>query len=140
MRTYLLIAVLAACGGKKTADTTPTEGGGDDKPAAQDMSGNMMSPEKMEEVQHDLQRKNMIISRCLSAAVEAGEAKKSSHGKVALEIVIAPSGKATSVKVIKTDFEAKSINDCVVEHVQQIEFPQMEKQYETSYTYAMEAN
>ena len=140
MRTLFLIAVLAACGGKKQADTTPTGGGDDDRPVARDQGGDMVDPQKMDEVQHDLQRKQMIISRCLATAVEAGEAKKTSKGKVALEIVISPAGKATSVKVIRSDFEQKSINDCVVSHVESIEFPQMSKQYETSYTYAMEAN
>ena len=139
MRTLLLIAVLAACGGNKQADTTPMSNSSDDRPVAQDQSGEMLSPEKMEEVQHDLDRKNMIVSRCLASAVEAGEAKKTAKGKVALEIVI-DDGKATSVKVIKSDFEAKSINDCVVGHVQTIEFPQMKHRYETSHTYAMEAN
>ena len=50
------------------------------------------------------------------------------------------SGKAENVKVLKTDFQAASIGDCVVHHVQEIEFPQIPKQYPTSFTYAMEAD
>ena len=139
MKTLALIAVLAACGGGKKADTTPTASNTTDQQPVEDGSSEMLSPEKMEEVQHDLDRKNMIVSHCLATAVEQGEAKKSAKGKVALEIVI-EDGKATSVKVIKTDFDAKSITDCVIGHVQTIEFPQMKHRYETSHTYAMEAN
>jgi uncharacterized UPF0146 family protein len=81
----------------------------------------------------------MIVSHCLAAAMEAGEVKKGTHGKVALEITI-DGGKATSVKIIHTDIQAKSVTDCVIKHVEDIAFPEMKKSYETSYTYAMEAN
>ena len=111
-------------------DTTPTP---------HDNSGDMVPPEKMDEVRHNLDRKQMIVSHCLASAMEAGDVKKGTHGKVALEITIS-GGKATNVKVIHSDIEAKAVTDCVIKHVQDISFPEMPKQYETSYTYAMEAN
>ncbi|HSD89755.1 MAG TPA: AgmX/PglI C-terminal domain-containing protein [Kofleriaceae bacterium] len=145
MKNLLVLAVLvaAACGSKNkndaeeggaTIDTQATSGDPTDR------SGSMVPPEKMEEVNSALLRKNNIISRCLSAAVEAGTAPKGTHGKITVELSIAPSGQATKVEVIKSSIESKEVQGCVKRHVEEIAFPQLPKQYETSYTYAMEAN
>jgi hypothetical protein len=139
----LLVVLAAACGGKNkndaeeggaTIDTQATTGDPTDR------SGSQVPAEKMDEVNQVLGRKQMIISRCLSAAVEAGEAPKGTHGKITLEIVISPAGKAEKVDVIKTSIEAKSVQGCVKRHVEEITFPTLPKTYETSFTYAMEAN
>jgi hypothetical protein len=143
MKKILLLAALVACGGHKSQPQDPSGPsvlGVQDTGDPNDHSGNMIPPEKMDEIQNDLKRKEMIISRCLAEAVEAGDAKKLSHGKVVVELVVMPDGKASNVKVVKSDFQAQSINDCTIKHVQDIEFPQIPKKYETSFTYAMEAD
>ncbi len=147
MKTGLLLVVLAAaaCGSKNKNDAEETGGGATiDTQATSgdttDRSASMVPPEKMDEVNRALQRKQMIVSRCLSSAVEAGEAPKNSRGKVTLEISIAPSGQATKVSVIKSSFEAPSVQECVKKKVEEISFPELPKQFETSWTYAMEAN
>ncbi|HUS31847.1 MAG TPA: AgmX/PglI C-terminal domain-containing protein [Kofleriaceae bacterium] len=146
MKNTILVAVLviAACGGKNknnaeegggaTIDTQATSGD------TTDHSGSMVPPEKMEEVNSALLRKNNIISRCLSQAVEAGTAPKGTHGKITVELSISPSGQATKVEVIKSSIESKEVQGCVKRKVEEISFPELPKQYETSYTYAMEAN
>lgn len=144
MKKILLLAVLAAACGHKdkgaeepggaTIDTQATTGDPTDR------SGEQVAPETMDQVNQLLMRKNQIVSRCLSTAVEAGEAPKGTHGKITLEIVIAPSGHVTKVDVVKTSIPAKSVEGCVKGHVEEIAFPTMPKTYETSYTYAMEAN
>jgi hypothetical protein len=142
MRKHVLLAVLmlAGCGGHKHADTTPTDDTDTTPPTTTSGDpGVMISPEKMDEVQRDLQRKGMIVSQCLASAMDSGEVKKNTHGQITLEIVI-ESGRATSVKVMRTNIDVKSVQDCVIGHVNDIAFPQMVKRYETSYTYAMEAN
>jgi hypothetical protein len=148
MKTSLLVVVLAAaaaCGGKNKNQVEESGGGATIDPNATtadttDRSGMMVGPEKMDQVNRALARKQMIVSRCLSEAVEAGEAPKNSHGKVTLEIVISPQGQATTVKVVKSTIEAQTVQDCVKDKVQDIAFPELPKQIETSYTYAMEAN
>jgi len=143
MKKILLVAVLVGCGGHKSQPQDPNGPsvmGVQDTGDPNDHSGNMVPPEKMDEIQNDLKRKQQIISRCLANAVEAGDVKKNTHGKVAVELVVSTSGQAQNVKVIKTDFQAASVNDCVKKHVESIEFPQIPKQYPTSYTYAMEAD
>ena len=94
----------------------------------------------MEEVTRLLDRKRMIVSRCLSSAVDSGEAPKGARGKITLAISISPSGQATSVEVIKTSIESKEVQGCVKRKVEEIAFPNFPQQYDTSYTYAMEAN
>jgi hypothetical protein len=142
-RMLLLVVLAAACGGKNknnaeeggaTIDTQATTGD------PTDHSGSMVAPETMDEINNLLGRKQMIVSRCLSTAVEAGEAPKGARAKVTLAISISPSGKADKVEVIKSTIEAKSVQGCVKHHVEEITFPTLPKQYDTSFTYAMEAN
>jgi uncharacterized protein (DUF2267 family) len=143
MKKILFLAVLVACGGHKSQPQDPSGPsvmGVTDTGDPNDHSGNMIAPEKIDEIQNDLSRKQMIISRCLADAIEAGEAKHNTHGKVTVELVVSTSGKAQNVKVVKTDIQAPSVLECTKKHVEDIEFPQLKKQFETSYTYAMEAD
>ena len=141
MMKHVLCAVvlMAACGSKPKQDTTPTTSD-ESTPPARDESADMVPPEKMDEVQHALQRKEMIISRCLADAMEAKEVPRGTHGKITFEIVMDTSGKPSSVKVDKTDIQAQSVIECAKKHVLSVQVSALPKQYETSYTYAMEAN
>jgi hypothetical protein len=143
MKTMLTIAIaLAACGGHKQQPTTPPPdpGNGTATPPPETSGDNMVSPEQIDEIQHDFGRKQQVISRCLAMAMDNKDVKRGTHGKIALEVVIEPSGSASSIKVIKTDIDVKSVVDCTIKHVQEIEFPHLPQRYETSFTYAMEAN
>ncbi|HEY5922179.1 MAG TPA: AgmX/PglI C-terminal domain-containing protein [Kofleriaceae bacterium] len=144
MKKLLVLVVLAAaaCGGKNkdaeeggaTIDTQATTGDPTDR------SGEQVGPEKMDEINNLLGRKQMIISRCLSVAVEAGEAPKGVKAKVTVALSIAPSGSVSKVDVIKSTIDLQSVQSCVKGHVQAITFPNVPKTYDTSFTYAMEAN
>ena len=141
-KLLLLVVLVAACGGKNkgadeggaTIDTQATTGDPTDR------SGEQVPPETMDEIVSLLNRKQMIVSRCLSTAVEAGELPKGARGKVTLAIAIAPSGKTQSVEVIKSTIDVKSVQGCVKRHVEEITFPTVPSVYNTSHTYAMEAN
>jgi hypothetical protein len=102
--------------------------------------GAMIPADKMDEIQTDLSRRQMIISRCLATAMENGEVKRGTRGHITFEIHIGTSGRADAVKVLKTDIDAKSVSDCAAKHVQETGFPTIPNPYETSYTYAIEAN
>jgi len=104
-----------------------------------DNSGKMVSPEKMDQVQTELRRKGMIVSHCLATAMENKEVSRGAHGKIVLEIIISGT-KASTINVVRSDIDSKPVQDCVVKHVQSIGFPDMGSHFETSYTYAMEAN
>jgi hypothetical protein len=140
-RFALLAAVLAAgCGGKGGGDTTTgglVSGTGNRTSARAD--GAMVPPETMDEINRSLDRKRQIVSRCLAIAVDNQEVPRNSSGKITLEIVISPSGRAESVKVVRATLESKMLNDCVIHHVRGIQFPELPKPYETSYTYGFEA-
>ncbi len=134
--------VAAACGGHKQADTTPDTTSTTDNtpPPAQDEGANMIPPEKMDEVNQNLKRKEMIVSHCLASSMELGEVPRGTHGHVRFEIKIGTDGHATDVTVDKTDIQAKSVLDCARKHVMDTEFPTLPHAYETSYMFAMEAN
>jgi hypothetical protein len=144
MKKILLLAILAACGGHKSSGPSDPSGpsvmGVQDQGDPTDRSGSMVPPEKIDEVQNDLKRKQMIISRCLADAVEAGDAKHNTHGKVTVELTVSTAGKAQNVKIAKSDIQTQSVLDCTKKHVEDIEFPQLPKNFETSFTYAMEAD
>jgi len=147
MKKLAIVVVLAAaaCGHKSKNDVNEGGGGGTVDPNATsgdptDRSGEQHDPQKMDEVRQLLDRKQMVASRCLSMAIEAGNAPKNAHGKITYEIKIGPDGKTTSVEVVKTSIESKDVQGCVKRKIEEIEFPTMAKEYETSYTFAMESN
>jgi HK97 family phage major capsid protein len=134
-----IAALLAGCGGsKRGGDTAPTAAAASEGGSGEAAGGVMIPPEMIDEINRDLARKNPVVSRCLAAAVESRELPKNSSGKITLEIVIT-GNKATSVKIVRATLASKMLDDCVVRHVQEIEFPQLPGPFETSYTYGFEA-
>jgi hypothetical protein len=143
-KIVVFVIALSACGGgKKNEDTTssgvtpidPNATSGD----TTDRSGSMIPPEKMDEITRLLDRKRPTVSRCLTMVVDNQELPKGSRGKMTLGIKIAPSGKASSVTVIKSSLESKKLEECVIGKINEIEFPQIPSTYETTYAYAFEA-
>jgi hypothetical protein len=135
----VLVGNVGACGGKKHGSTTPESDTTETTaPPAGDPA--IVTADQMDEIQRMFVRKATAVSRCLSISVDNKELPKNSRGKVTLGVVIAPNGRATDVKIIKASLDAKSLNECVVNKVKEIEFPQIPKRYETTYTYAFEAS
>ena len=139
----LALVFACACGGKQQTQPDMTSTAPDENAApapAEDQGANMIPPEKMDEVQQDLKRKEMIVSHCLASSMEAGEVPRGTHGHVRFEIKIGTDGHATDVSIDKTDIQAKSVLDCAKKHVMDTAFPTLPHPYETSYMFAMEAN
>jgi hypothetical protein len=122
------LALLAGCGGKHTDPPAPAG-----EPAARSSSDDMVPPEKMDEINRSLERKRQIMAHCLATAVDNKELPKNARGKVTVEIVIS-GGRADSVKVVRASLESRTLNECVISHVKEIQFPELPKPYETSYT------
>jgi hypothetical protein len=143
MTKHLIVAVvlanIVACGGKK-AKTTPDESGDSSMPAAVDTDNTMVAPETMDEIERRFRRKGDAVSRCLSFAIDNKELPKGSKGKVTIGVTIARDGKADNIKIIKSSLDNQSLMDCVVARVKEIQFPEVPKAYDTTYTYAFEAS
>jgi hypothetical protein len=144
-KLILMTAVLvAACGGNKPATVDeghgPTIGAGgemhDDRVGNE---GNMISPDKMDEIKRLLDRKQNIVSHCLAIAVDNKELPKNTHGKVTVEFTIGTDGHSTGHKIIEKTLESASLESCVIGHVKDIEFPQIKHSIQYSYAYAFEA-
>jgi hypothetical protein len=100
---------------------------------------NQLPPEKLDEVNRLLERRKPTVSRCLGFAVDNKELPKNARGTMTLQIIISPSGSPETVKVASSTLESKTLNECVISNVKKIQFPQVSKQFETSYTYGFEA-
>ena len=133
----MAVLLAAACGGKQATPTTPDDDGGSVTPP--DPGDTMFRPETMDEIQRMFERKRNAVSRCLSAAIDAKELPKNSRGRITLNVVISPAGKAGDIKVARASLESKLLTDCVIGKVREIVFPEVPKPYQTSYTYAFEA-
>jgi len=142
----LLAALALGCGGSPHADTTPsgTPAAGDDaqaEPGGQtgQAGGEAVPPDKIDEINRQLSRKRAVMSRCLALAVDNKELPKNSRGKVTVEIVIAASGTAETVHIVRASVQSKMLDECIIGHIKEIAFPQLPRSLETSYTYAFEA-
>jgi hypothetical protein len=139
----LLAGLALGCGGSPRADTTPPAGGGEAQAEqggqAQAGAGEVVPPEKIDEINRQLSRKRAVMSRCLALAVDNKELPKNSRGKVTVEIVIAASGTAETVHIVRASLQSKMLDECVIGHIKEIGFPQLPRSFETSYTYAFEA-
>ncbi len=135
----VLVAALGACGGGggKTEETIPDEGDGEE--VEPDDDGGMIPPERMDAITNDLNRKRQTASRCLTEAIDAGDADKNSRGKITLEFVIAASGKPRDISVVNATLKSKMVQDCVVELVGNMDFGALPRDLDWSYTFAFEA-
>lgn len=138
-----VLTVAAACGGGGKKDTTEAGGdvavddGGGDSSGGGDV---MVPPEKMDEINVRLDRKRASAARCLSDAVLSGDATKSTHGKITLEFVVSPAGKAENVRVTQATLDNQKVQDCVIDKVRDTEFPTLPRALEWSYTFSMDSN
>ena len=87
---FFVVLAAAACGSKNKNTTDEPTGATIDPNMSSgdstDRSGDQLDPTKMDEVNNLLDRRRNIVSRCLSTAVEAGNAPKNARGKITLEI------------------------------------------------------
>lgn len=139
MRTLALVLLipLAACGNKaKPADTTVVDDGdGSEEPSG----GDVIPPDRMDEIKAVLDRKRTAASRCLADAVNSGKVPRNARGHVALGFTISTTGTAEGLKVIESSIESPEVEQCVMDKVQQIDFGALPKAIEWSYTYAFES-
>jgi hypothetical protein len=136
---------LAACGSKPKKQETardPDEWERGKEPVAEAPRNDvgLVDAQTMEEIQKVFQRKANAVSRCLSYAVDNKELPKNSRGKVTLEVTISPAGKADDIKILKATIDSKSLNECILGRVREIQFPNVLKPTPTTYTYAFEAS
>lgn len=136
------VSGLAACGSKPPAQqpTGPTIGAGgemhDDRVGGE---GQMITPENMDSIKSLLDRKRNIVSHCLAIAVDNRELPKNARGKVTIEFNIGADGHSDGFKVIDKSLDSKSLEECIIGHVKEIQFPMLKHQIQYSYGYAFEA-
>lgn len=131
----LLLTLVVACGGHKASDSTSEPGR-----ASAAGSGEIIPPEKMDEVDQSLRRRSTQISHCLAIAINSGEVKRGTRGRITYEIGIGTEGRASKVNVVKSEIDTQSVIDCATTLVRDTSFPTLPRAYETSFTYGLDAN
>jgi hypothetical protein len=140
--TLALVVSLAACGGGgKSEDTTPDdEGGGGGGMSTDDTSDpGMCPPEKLDAIKVALDRKRNAATRCLTDAIDAGEADKNARGAITLGFVIETSGQPRDIAVQEASLDSKMVQACVIDVVAKMTFPELPQDLDWSYTFAFEA-
>jgi len=133
-----VLAVLACGGASKRSETMPDDDDGETEVEG-DVDDGMVAPERMDEIKSELDRKRSIVARCLTEAIDAKQAPRNARGRVTVEFVISPAGKAQNIKVVESSLESQMVQDCVMGHVRNIEFGALPKPLDWSYTYNFEA-
>ncbi|MEZ4404545.1 MAG: AgmX/PglI C-terminal domain-containing protein [Kofleriaceae bacterium] len=134
-----LALALSACGGKaKPADTTPADDGAG-APTADDGGGDLVPPERMDEITRLLERKRTSAARCLSDAVNAGKADKNARGHVSIGFTIGTGGHAQDAKVLETSIDNDTVEACIIGKIEEIDFGALPRPLEWSYAYAFES-
>jgi hypothetical protein len=144
LRVALIVSTsvaLAACGGKgKKEDTGPEEDNGGGGAVVDDPgSDGMTPPDKLDQIRNLLDRKRNTASRCVEQAIDGGDPMKSTTGKVTLQFVIARSGHARDISVVRASATSERLQSCLVDLVSKISFPEIPQDLDWSYTFAFEA-
>jgi hypothetical protein len=141
-QTLFAVLVIAACGGGKGASESrePVHVDDVDGEIAEGSDGDtMVAPERMDEIKALLDRKRVVVARCLPDAIDAGKAEKNARGRITFEFVISAAGKAQSIKVAEATLDSEMVQDCTKQHIASIDFGALPKSLEWSYTYSFEA-
>jgi hypothetical protein len=134
---FAAASLALGCGGGQPAASAPTLGAAEAAPPA--AGDDVVPADKIDEIRKSLDRKRPVVARCLASAIDNQELPRSASGKITLDIVISPAGKAESVKVTRSTLASKQLESCVIGRVQDIAFPELPRVFETSYTYGFEA-
>lgn len=102
----------------------------DDRPAP---SGGV-PPDKQAEIQLVLQNREPSARKCYQDVLNEKH-DRAFQGTVRLIISIAPSGQPSQVKVVGGTLNDKEVQDCLVQTVQQFEFPQLAAAGDVQYEY-----
>jgi hypothetical protein len=78
-------------------------------------------------------------ARCFADVLNDGKVDKNARGHLALAFVISEAGKATAMKVLEDSLESPDLEQCVIAKVQQIDFGELPRKLDWSYTFAFES-
>lgn len=133
----------AGCGGGKQSSTTPLPGPEPDQGGAPVDSNDpsmVVQPETLDQIQRAFARKAAPVSRCLAMVVENQELPRNSHGKITVQVEITTAGTAGQARILKSTLPSnKTLEDCVLEHMRELQFPEVPKAFPSTYSYAIEA-
>ena len=138
----VVLVVLVGCGGGGKKEDT-VAGGGEDEGGGEvdpdDDSSQMCPPEVIDGITKTADRKrNGPATRCLTEAIDRGEAKKNLSGEATLEWTVMRDGSTSGVSVTRSSLDNQVVESCLVEMIEKTTFNPCPTDFTTSYTFAFE--
>ena len=138
LATFLLGAALAACGGKSQAPAEEPAPSTDEEAAGEEGS-NLISDEDLEAVTLYFDRKNTVVSRCFTEAMDAGEAGDAKELYLTVTVKVLPGGKATNIRFSDATVRSQSLAKCVRDHIVKWTLPEVKQPFDYSHRYGFNA-
>lgn len=137
LATFLLGVSLAACGGKSQSpaeEPAPSTGEGEDSGDSK-----LISDEDLEAVTLYFDRKNTVVSRCFTEAMDAGEAGEAKELYLTVTVKVLPGGKATNIRFSDATVRSQSLAACVRDHIVKWTLPEVKQPFDYSHRYGFNA-
>jgi hypothetical protein len=131
------LAVVAACGGKSQGPARPAAPADGDGEAAGD--SNLISAQDLDTVTLYFERKNTVVSRCFTDAMDSGEAGDAKELYLTVTVKVLPGGKATNIRFSDATVRSQSLAACVRDHIEKWTLPEVSQPFDYSHRYGFNA-
>jgi TonB family protein len=126
-----MVALLLCSCANQSASLRPAPPSAGEEPGATEGA---VPPEKMEEIQSILSRKSQDVAHCWTE-----EAQRTHNRELVidmmLKLVIAPTGKAGNVEIVKNSIHSAEFDQCVIAMVRNFDFPTIPQAIELTWPY-----
>jgi hypothetical protein len=142
LATLLLAAsflALAACGGKSQGTTQPAGPADGDGEAADSGDSKLISAQDLDAVTLYFERKNTVVSRCFTDAMDAGEAGDAKELYLTVTVKVLPGGKATNIRFSDATVRSQSLAACVRDLIEKWALPEVTQPFDYSHRYGFNA-
>jgi hypothetical protein len=134
-----LVALVAACGGKSQGTTRPAGPADGDGEAADSGDSKLISAQDLDAVTLYFERKNTVVSRCFTDAMDAGEAGDAKELYLTVTVKVLPGGKATNIRFSDATVRSQSLAACVRDHIEKWTLPEVTQPFDYSHRYGFNA-
>jgi hypothetical protein len=132
LRRILVCALLVGCASKQPQSGEPQYQ--IIKPSEQAAAMGGIPPDKEAEIQLLLEQREPSARKCYQDVLNEKH-DRAFQGTVKVLIAIGPTGKASQVKVVGGTLGDQSVQQCLVQTIQEFEFPQLVQAGEVQYEY-----
>lgn len=133
------LAPVTACGGKSQGTAPPAAPAEGDDETAGNGDSNLISAQDLDTVTLYFERKNTVVSRCFTDAMDAGEAGEARELYLTVTVRVEPGGKATNIRFSDATVRSQSLAACVRDHIEKWTLPEVTQPFDYSHRYGFNA-